>query len=117
MTYTHTQRNFLLALGIGIWGWDLDLGDEIRASGLGFVSPGWDLGFEATCRITIDLRLGRRVEEGSRRRGGIRKQSRLHNNPVADGRAGAVMQKPLAILTIFPTYRPTRQGAGSRVHD
>ena len=35
-----------------------------------------------------------------------------HGNPVADGRAGAVMQKPLAIQKYFgptdlPTYRHT----------
>ena len=49
------------------------------------------------------------------------KQGRIHGNPVADGWAGAVMQKPLAILEIFPTdlptYRPTRQGVESRVRD
>ena len=44
-------------------------------------------------------------------------QGRIHGNPVADGCAGAVMQKPLAILEIFvtdgrtnrPTDRPTDQ--------
>ena len=31
------------------------------------------------------------------------KQGRIHGNPVADGWAGAIMQKPLAILEIFWT--------------
>ena len=40
-------------------------------------------------------------------------QGRIHGNTVADGWAGAVMQKPLAIQKYFgrtdvPTYRPTR---------
>ena len=40
------------------------------------------------------------------------KQGRIHGNPVADGWAGAVMQKPLGIQkcdgrTDGPTYRPT----------
>ena len=52
------------------------------------------------------------------------KQGRIHGNPVADGWAGAVMQKPLGIQkcdgqtdrpTILPTYRPTRQGVELRV--
>ena len=37
--------------------------------------------------------------------------------PVADSWAGAVMRKPLAILEIFCTDRPTRQGAESLVRD
>ena len=58
------------------------------------------------------------------------KQGWIHGNPVADGRAGAVMQKPLGIQkcdgptdgptdrrTDLPTYRPTRQGVESRVRD
>ena len=50
------------------------------------------------------------------------KQGRIHGNTVADGWAGAVMQKPLAIQkylgrTDVPTYRPTRQGVESRVRD
>ena len=49
------------------------------------------------------------------------KQGRIHGNPVADGWAGAVMRKPLAILEILRTdgrtYRPTRQGVESRVRD
>ena len=49
------------------------------------------------------------------------KQGRIHGNPVADGWAGAIMQKPLAILEIFRTDgwmdRPTRQGVESRVRD
>ena len=32
-----------------------------------------------------------------------KKQGRIHGNPVADGCAGAVMRKPLAILEIFVT--------------
>ena len=44
------------------------------------------------------------------------KQGRIHGNPVADGWAGAVMQKPLANQksdrptdrpTDLPTYRPS----------
>ena len=43
-------------------------------------------------------------------------------NPVADGWAGAIMQKPLAIQkcegsTDLPTDRPTQQGVESRVCD
>ena len=40
-----------------------------------------------------------------------REQGRIHNNPVADGWAGAVMQKPLGIqnMTDRPTDRPTYQ--------
>ena len=51
----------------------------------------------------------------------LKKQGRIHGNLVADGWAGAVMQKPLAILEIFrtdgPTDRPTRQGVESHVRD
>ena len=55
----------------------------------------------------------------------IGKQGRIHGNPVADGKAGAVMRKPLAILEIFRRDRqtdrqtdgPTRQGVESRVRD
>ena len=46
------------------------------------------------------------------------KQGRIHGNPVADGWAGAVMQKPLAILEIFWTDRRTNlptDTASSRV--
>ena len=48
-----------------------------------------------------------------------KKQGRIHGNPVADGWAGAVMQKTIGIQkcdgrTYWPTYRPThwptRQG-------
>ena len=35
------------------------------------------------------------------------KQGRIHGNPVADGWTGAVMQKLLAILEVFPTNLPT----------
>ena len=54
------------------------------------------------------------------------KQGRIHGNPVADGWAGAVMQKPLGIQkcdgptdgpTGVPIYRPTWQGVESRVRD
>ena len=42
----------------------------------------------------------------------IHKQGRIYGNPVADGWAGAVMQKPLTNQksyrrTNLPTYRPT----------
>ena len=52
----------------------------------------------------------------------IRKQGRIHGNPVADGWAGAVMQKPLAIQNCYRrtdgrTDLPTRQGEESRVRD
>ena len=51
---------------------------------------------------------------------GLKKQGRIHGNPVADGWAGAVMQKPLGIQkcdgrTDGRTDRPTRQGVESRV--
>ena len=47
-----------------------------------------------------------------------KKQGRIHGNPVADGWAGAVMQKPFGIQqNLLPTYRPTRQGVESRVRD
>ena len=49
------------------------------------------------------------------------KQGRIHGNPVADGWAGAVMRKPLAILEIFRkdglTDRRTQQGVESLVCD
>ena len=50
------------------------------------------------------------------------KQGRTHRNPVADGWAGAVLQKPLGIQkcdgrTDGQTDRPTRQGVESRVRD
>ena len=35
------------------------------------------------------------------------KQGRIHGNPVADGWAGAVIKKPLAILEIFRTDQRT----------
>ena len=49
-------------------------------------------------------------------------QGCIHGNPVADGWAGAVMQKLLAIQKCdLPTDRrtdgPTRQGVESRVRD
>ena len=42
----------------------------------------------------------------------IKKQGRIHGNPVADGWAGAVMQKPFGIQKCDgpmdrPTYQPT----------
>ena len=42
----------------------------------------------------------------------VKKQGRIHGNPVADSWAGAVMQKPLGFQkcdgwTDLPTYRPT----------
>ena len=41
-------------------------------------------------------------------RGGNDKQGGIHGNPVADGWAGAVMQKPLGIQKCDgPTDRPT----------
>ena len=46
------------------------------------------------------------------------KQGQIHGNPVADGWAGVVMQKPLAIQKYdLPTYRPTWQVLESRVRD
>ena len=52
------------------------------------------------------------------------KQGRIHGRTVADGLAGAVMQKTARNLkrlrdrpTDLPTYRPTRQGVESRVRD
>ena len=42
------------------------------------------------------------------------KQGRIHGNPVADGWAGAVMRKLLAILTIFRakiSYRCLMRGS------
>ena len=47
-------------------------------------------------------------------------QGRIHGNPVADGWAGAVMRKPLAIQfgpTDGRTDGPTWQGVESRVRD
>ena len=47
-------------------------------------------------------------------------QGRIHGRTVADGLAGAVMQKTarnLKRLRDLPTYRPTRQGVESRVRD
>ena len=55
-----------------------------------------------------------------------KKQGRIHRNPVADGWAGAVLQKLVGIQkcdgqtdgrTDGPTYRPTWQGVESRVRD
>ena len=50
-----------------------------------------------------------------------KKQGRIHGKTVADGCAGAVMQKPLEIQKKFETYRPTDlptgQGVESRVRD
>ena len=51
-----------------------------------------------------------------------KKQGRIHGNPVADGLAGAVPQKPLGIQkcdqrTDRRTDQLTRQGVGSRVRD
>ena len=50
------------------------------------------------------------------------RQGRIHDNPVADGWAGAVMQKTFAIQKYYRrtdgrTDRPTRQGVESRVRD
>ena len=50
------------------------------------------------------------------------KQGRIHGNPVADGWAGAVSHKPLAIHKHFGRRdgrrdRPTRQGEESLVRD
>ena len=50
--------------------------------------------------------------QGEKLTEGKRKQGRIHGNPVADGRAGAVMRKPLEIQkcdgrTDQPNYRPT----------
>ena len=36
-----------------------------------------------------------------------KQQGRIHDNPVADGWAGAVIKKPLAILEIFRTDQRT----------
>ena len=49
-----------------------------------------------------------------------KKQGQIHGNPVVDGWAGAVMQKPLGIQkfdrrTDQPTYQPTQQRVVSRV--
>ena len=45
-------------------------------------------------------------------------QGRIRGNPVADGWAGAVIQKPLRIQKCdLPTDGPTRQGVESRVRD
>ena len=51
-----------------------------------------------------------------------RKQGQVHGNPDADGRAGAVMRKPLGIQKCYgrtdrSTYQPTRQGVESRDRD
>ena len=57
---------------------------------------------------------------------GVREQGRIPGNPVADGWAGAVMHKPLAIQkcdgptdgpTDGQTDGPTPQGVESRVRD
>ena len=46
------------------------------------------------------------------------KQGRIHGKTVANGWAGAVMQKPLAIQDCDrPNYPPTRLVVQSRVHD
>ena len=37
----------------------------------------------------------------------LKKQGRIYGNPVADGWAGAIMQKPLTILEIFRTDQRT----------
>ena len=65
------------------------------------------------------------LKGGKEKRNGKAKgkeQGRIHGNPVADGRAGVVMRKPLGIQkcdgpTDRPTDRPTRQGVESRVRD
>ena len=44
-------------------------------------------------------------------------QGQIHDNPVADGWAGAVMQKTLWIQKCDVTYQPTRQSVVSRVRD
>ena len=47
-----------------------------------------------------------------------KKQGWIHGNPVADGWAGAVKRKPLAIQKCYRRMdRPTRQGVESRVRD
>ena len=48
-----------------------------------------------------------------------RKQGQIHGRTVADGWAGAIMQKPLAIQKYYGrtdgrTDRPTRQGVESK---
>ena len=53
------------------------------------------------------------------------KQDQIHGNPVADGWAGAVMQKPLGIQKCYGTDGrtdgrtdgPTRQGGESSIRD
>ena len=56
----------------------------------------------------------------------LKKQGRIHGRTVADGWAGAVMQKPLErskfnniwdVPTDVPTDLPTDQGVESRVRD
>ena len=65
-------------------------------------------------------------EEEEEEVGEENEQGWIHGNPVADGWAGAVMQKPFGIQkcdgrtyrpTDLPIYRPTRQGVESRVRD
>ena len=48
----------------------------------------------------------------------MKEQGRIHDNTVADGWAGAVMRKPLAIQKCDrPTFQPTQQGVESRARD
>ena len=62
-----------------------------------------------TLLISVGVMGGRREKKRGRGRGKreLDKQGRIHGNPVADGWAGAVMRKPLAILEIFRTDRRT----------
>ena len=48
----------------------------------------------------------------------LKKQGRIHGNPVAGGWAGAVMRNPIGIQKCYRrTDRPTQQGVESRVRD
>ena len=60
------------------------------------------------------MRMARRVLSEMRN-----EQGRIHDNPVADSWAGAVMRKLLGIQNVTDgrTYRPTRQGVEWRVRD
>ena len=59
-----------------------------------------------------------KVEETEREGWHDCKQGRIRGKTVADGWAGAVMQKPLAIQKCDGlSYGPTRKGVESHVHD
>ena len=78
--------------------------------------PTIGLDFEKSDNFISDSQKKKEEEK----KGKEKEQGRIHSNPVADGWAGAVMQKPLGIQkcdgpTDRPTYRPTRQGVESRV--